>query len=160
MLFVQDSALVEEERDTIPRSPGPPQTHETFTLETQDSNASGGRGNPSSTEGRSAEEIDPSQNEVGDSMKNDCADNQHCLSKLPFPCFVRESLCSCISTSRVKISQLVNKICSHCLFPVVDKSGTSCYHLVTRLMRPTESQQVVPTSLISSARNKLMTTSS
>jgi hypothetical protein len=26
----------------------------------------------------------------------------------------------------VKISQLVNKMCSHCLFPVVDKSGTSC----------------------------------
>jgi hypothetical protein len=88
MLFVQDSALVEEERDTIPHSPGPPQPHETFTLEAQESNASGGRGNPSNTEGRSAEEIDPSQNEVGDSMKNDCADNQHCLSKLPFLCFV------------------------------------------------------------------------
>jgi hypothetical protein len=43
------------------------------------------------------------------------------------------------------------------LFPVVDKSGTSCYHLATRLMRPTDSQQVVPTSLISSARNKLLT---
>jgi hypothetical protein len=57
-------------------------------------------------------------------------------------------------------SQLINKMCSHCLFPVVDKSGTSYYHLVTRLMRPTDSQQVVPTSLISSARNKLMTTSS
>jgi hypothetical protein len=50
-------------------------------------------------------------------------------------------------------------MCSHCLFPVVDKSGTSCYHLVTRLMRPTDSQQVVPTSLISSARNKLLTIS-
>ena len=48
-------------------------------------------------------------------------------------------------------------MCSHCLFPVVDKSGTSCYHLVTRLMRPTDSQQVVPTILISSARNKLLT---
>ena len=24
----------------------------------------------------------------------------------------------------------------HCLFPVVDKSGISRYHLVTRLMRP------------------------
>ena len=56
-----------------------------------------------------------------------------------------------------EISQLVNKMCSHCLFPVVDKSGTSCYHLGTRLMRPTDSQQVVPTSLISSARNKLLT---
>jgi hypothetical protein len=53
-----------------------------------------------------------------------------------------------------EISQVVNKMC---LFPVVDKSGTSCYHLVTRLMRPTDSQQVVPTSLISSARNKLLT---
>ena len=53
--------------------------------------------------------------------------------------------------------QLVNKMCSHFMFPVVDKSGKSCYHLVTRLMRPTDSQQVVPTSLISSARNKLLT---
>jgi hypothetical protein len=48
-------------------------------------------------------------------------------------------------------------MCSHCLFPVVDKSGTSCYHLVTRLSRLTDSRQVVPTSLISSARNKLST---
>jgi hypothetical protein len=40
--------------------------------------------------------------------------------------------------THVKIAQLVNKMCSHCLFPVVDKSGTSCYHLVTRLMRPTD----------------------
>jgi hypothetical protein len=30
----------------------------------------------------------------------------------------------------------------HCLFPVFDKSGTSCYHLVTRSVRPTDSQQV------------------
>ena len=56
------------------------------------------------------------------------------------------------------ISQLVNKMCSHCLFPVVDKSGTSYYHLVTRLMTVTNLQQVVPTSLISSARKKLLTT--
>jgi hypothetical protein len=48
-------------------------------------------------------------------------------------------------------------MCSHCLFPVADKSGTTCYHLVTRLTRPTDSQQVVPTSLISSARNMLLT---
>ena len=27
-----------------------------------------------------------------------------------------------------KISQLVNKMCLHCLISVVDKSGTSCYH--------------------------------
>ena len=40
---------------------------------------------------------------------------------------------------------------------LLDKSGTSCYHLVTRLMRPTDSQQVVPASLISSARHKLLT---
>ena len=51
------------------------------------------------------------------------------------------------------------------VFVLLDKSGTSCYHLVTRLMRSTDSQEVVPTSLISSARgklvvNKLMTTSS
>jgi hypothetical protein len=51
-----------------------------------------------------------------------------------------------------KKSHLPTKMRSHCLFPVVDKSGTSCYHLVTRLMRPTDLQQVVPTSLISSAR--------
>jgi hypothetical protein len=31
------------------------------------------------------------------------------------------------------------------------------YHLVTRVMRPTDSQQDVPTSLIWSARNKLLT---
>jgi hypothetical protein len=36
----------------------------------------------------------------------------------------------------------------------VDKSGTSCYHLVTRLMRPTYSQQGVPTS----HEKKLVTT--
>jgi hypothetical protein len=60
-------------------------------------------------------------------------------------------------TARVKILQHVNKMCSHCFFPVANKSGTSCYHLVTRSMRPTSSQQVVRTSLIPSARNKLLT---
>ena len=59
--------------------------------------------------------------------------------------------------TRVEISQLLNNMCSHCLFPVIDKPETSCYHLVTTLMRPTDSQQVVLTSLISSARNKLLT---
>jgi hypothetical protein len=54
-------------------------------------------------------------------------------------------------------SQDVFAVSLHSFFPVVDKSGTSCYHLVTRLTRPTDSQQVVPTSLISSARNKLLT---
>jgi hypothetical protein len=34
------------------------------------------------------------------------------------------------------------------MFPKNDKSGTSCYHLVT--MGSTDPQQVVPTSLISS----------
>jgi hypothetical protein len=41
------------------------------------------------------------------------------------------------SRTRVKVSQLVT-MCSYCLFPVVEKSGTSCYHLVTRCMRPTD----------------------
>jgi hypothetical protein len=59
--------------------------------------------------------------------------------------------------TREKISHRVNKMCSHCLFPLVDESGTSCYHLATMLTRPTDSQQVIPTSLISSARNKLLT---
>jgi hypothetical protein len=59
--------------------------------------------------------------------------------------------------TRVKISQFVSKMCSHCLFPVVDMSETSYCHLVTKLTRPTDSQQVSPTSLISSARNKLFT---
>ncbi len=66
----------------------------------------------------------------------------------------------CVLDSRVRLlclTQLVNKMCSHCLFPVVDKSGISYHHLVTRLMRSTNSQQVVPTSLITSARNKLLT---
>jgi hypothetical protein len=47
-----------------------------------------------------------------------------------------------------------------CLFRVVEKSGTSCYHLVTRLMRSADSQQVVSISLISSACNKMIPTSS
>ena len=38
-----------------------------------------------------------------------------------------------------------------------DKSGTSCYHLVTRLMTVTDLLQVVPTRLIQRAvRNKLL----
>jgi hypothetical protein len=60
-------------------------------------------------------------------------------------------------TDLFKMYDALHKMYSQtqCLFPVVEKSGTSCYHLVTRLMRPTDSQQVVPTSLISSACNKL-----
>ena len=37
-----------------------------------------------------------------------------------------------------------------------DKSGTSCYHLVTRLMMVTDFLQVVPKRLIQSVRNKLL----
>ena len=36
-----------------------------------------------------------------------------------------------------------------------DKSGTNCYHLVTRLMTVTNLLQVVPTRLIQAVRNKL-----
>jgi hypothetical protein len=39
-----------------------------------------------------------------------------------------------------------------------DKSGTSCYHLVTRLMTVTDLLQVVPTRLIQAVRNKLLRT--
>ena len=40
-----------------------------------------------------------------------------------------------------------------------EKSGTSCYNLVTRLTRPTDSQQVVATSVIpTEVVNKLLTT--
>ena len=37
-----------------------------------------------------------------------------------------------------------------------DKSGTSCYHLVTRLMTVTDLLQVVPTKLKQAVRNKLL----
>ena len=37
-----------------------------------------------------------------------------------------------------------------------DMSGTSCYHLVTRLMTVTDLLQVVPTRLIQAVRNKLL----
>ena len=37
-----------------------------------------------------------------------------------------------------------------------DKSGTSCYHLVSRLMTVTDLLQVVPTRLIQAVRNKLL----
>ena len=51
--------------------------------------------------------------------------------------------------TRVKNPQFVNKLSSHCLTSVV---GAKCYHLVGTVARPTESKQVVPKSLISSAR--------
>ena len=44
---------------------------------------------------------------------------------------------------RLKTSQIVRA-----MFPGVDKSGTSCYYLVARFMRPADLQRVVPTSLI------------
>jgi hypothetical protein len=37
-----------------------------------------------------------------------------------------------------------------------DKSGTSCYHLVTKLMTVTDLLQVVPTKPIQAVRNKLL----
>ena len=37
-----------------------------------------------------------------------------------------------------------------------DKSGTSCYHLVTRLMTVINLLQVVPTRLVQGVRNKLL----
>ena len=86
-----------------------------------------------------------------------------------FPVFVSSISCYFIPVWVSKVGcwihayeshSLPNKMCSHCLFPVVDKSGTSWYHLVARMMRPTHSQQVVPTNLIPSARNKLLTCTS
>ena len=37
-----------------------------------------------------------------------------------------------------------------------DKSGTSCYHLFTRLMTVIDLLQVVPTRLIQAVRNKFL----
>jgi hypothetical protein len=42
--------------------------------------------------------------------------------------------------------QLVNRMCSHCLFPVVDKLSTACSQLATRLLSSTDLLQVVPTT--------------
>ena len=75
------------------------------------------------------------------------------------------------SSTHVKISHLVttccqavNKISSHCLFPVVDKSGTSCYQLVTTLMTVTDLLQVCSNKFnivwTQQVVNSLMTTSS
>ena len=62
-----------------------------------------------------------------------------------------------------KLYKVVVKPISGCvrtasLFPVVvtSLSGTSCYHLVTRLMTVTDLLQVVPTRLIQAVRNKLL----
>jgi hypothetical protein len=56
--------------------------------------------------------------------------------------------------TRVKNPQFVNKLYPHCLSSVV---WAKCYHLVGIVARPTDSKQVVPKSLISSARDKLLT---
>jgi hypothetical protein len=53
-----------------------------------------------------------------------------------------------------RMSKLFRTACSQLCME--QQFGTSCYHLVTALMRPTDSQQVVLTSLISSTRNKLL----
>ena len=57
------------------------------------------------------------------------------------------------SVSIKSISGCVRTACSQ-LFS--DKSGTSCQHLVTRLTTVPEFLKVVPTSLISPARNNLL----
>ena len=54
------------------------------------------------------------------------------------PCSVKSSQSkilsiACPTVYTHKISQLAKKMCSHCLFRVVDKSGTSCYHLVNKV---------------------------
>jgi hypothetical protein len=49
------------------------------------------------------------------------------------------------------------EICACVLLPsCCEKTGTSCYHLVTRLMTVTDFWQIVPTRLIQTARNKLL----
>ena len=70
--------------------------------------------------------------------------------------------------SRVKMSPLLQLVATRLLssryqdvFALLvpsccDKSGTSCYHLLTRLMMVTDSLQVVPTRLIQAVRNKLL----
>jgi hypothetical protein len=42
------------------------------------------------------------------------------------------------------------------MYRFANLSGTSCYHLVTRLMTVTDLLQVVPTRLIQAVRNKLL----
>ena len=86
ILFVQDSALVEEEKDVVPQSPAPSQFHETFTLDTQEGGCSesGSGYNPSD----SIEESDTNQNEMEDATLKASAENQRQLSKLACLCFL------------------------------------------------------------------------
>ncbi len=59
---------------------------------------------------------------------------------------------SCNKVVVKPISGCVRTACPSCCV----KSGTSCYHLVTRLMTVTDLLQVVPTRLIQAVRNKLL----
>ena len=56
--------------------------------------------------------------------------------------------------SRIFLTKCVRTACSQLLTRL---EQVVMYHRVTKLMRSTDPQQVVPTSLISSARNKLLT---
>lgn len=86
ILFVQDSALVEEEKDVVPQSPAFSQLHDTFTLDTQEGSCSeSGLGyNPSD----SLEESDTNQNEMEDATLKASTENQRQLSKLACVCFL------------------------------------------------------------------------
>ena len=84
MLFVQDSALVEEEKDVVPQSPAPSQVHETFTLEPQEGSNSGLGHNPSD----SIDESDTNQNEIEDTTLKVGAENRRQFSKLAMFFFV------------------------------------------------------------------------
>ena len=74
------------------------------------------------------------------------------------PLISRKKVVPDLQTSRNKvvvkpISGCVRTACSqYCC----DKSGTNCYHLVTRLMTVTDLLHVVPTRLIQAVRNKLL----
>ena len=64
------------------------------------------------------------------------------------------SLVRKMEKSRICLTKCVRTACSQLLTRL---EQVVMYHLVTKLMRSTDPQQVVPTSLISSARNKLLT---
>ena len=59
------------------------------------------------------------------------------------------------TNTKLNLTPFSRELCF--LFQIFDKSKTSCYHLVTRLMRPTDLQQAVSTTRNKSARNKLLT---
>jgi hypothetical protein len=71
--------------------------------------------------------------------------------------------CSCASWSDQVVTDLWRLLSSRyqnvfaLLVPICcDKSGTSCYHLVTRSPTITDLLQVVPTRLIQAVRNKFL----